>query len=60
MIPKLVDTGTNWRDTIQLRAVEQPTHIFAGQWYAPVARAKNVSGNVVSPVVVFWNVEKKK
>jgi peptide/nickel transport system substrate-binding protein len=47
-------------EAIQLRAVEQPTHIFAGQWYAPVARAKAVTGNVVSPVVVFWNVEKKK
>jgi peptide/nickel transport system substrate-binding protein len=47
-------------EAIQLRASEIPTHIFAGQWYAPIARAKNVTGNVVSPVVVFWNVEKKK
>jgi peptide/nickel transport system substrate-binding protein len=47
-------------EDIQLRAVEQPTHIFLGQWYAPIARAKTVSGNVVSPVVVFWNVEKKR
>jgi len=47
-------------EAIQLRAVEQPTHIFLGQWYAPVARAKGVTGNVTSPVVVFWNIDKKK
>ena len=47
-------------EAIQLRASEIPTHIFVGQWYAPIARGKNISGNVVSPVVVFWNVEKKK
>jgi peptide/nickel transport system substrate-binding protein len=47
-------------EAIQLRASEIPTHIFVGQWYAPIARGKNISGNVVSPVVVFWNVDKKK
>ena len=47
-------------EAIQLRATEQPTHIFLGQWYAPIARAKYVAGNMVAPVTVFWNVEKKK
>ena len=30
-----------------------------GQFQQPMARRKTVSGNVVSPVTVFWNVEKK-
>ena len=30
-----------------------------GQYVQPMARRKNVSGNVPSPVTVFWNVEKK-
>ena len=30
-----------------------------GQLIQPTARRTNVSGNVMSPVTVFWNVEKK-
>jgi peptide/nickel transport system substrate-binding protein len=30
-----------------------------GQFVQPLARRKNVSGNMASPVTVFWNVEKK-
>jgi peptide/nickel transport system substrate-binding protein len=44
---------------MQERVAESPTHIFLGQWYAPVALRKNVTGNLESPVTVFWNIEKK-
>ena len=57
-----------WRDgqcrkelaiAMQVRVSESPTHAFLGQWYAPVALRKNVTGNLESPVTIFWNVEKK-
>ena len=44
---------------MQLRVSESPTHIFAGQWIVPSAVRKNVSGNLESPVTIFWNIEKK-
>ena len=44
---------------MQMRVSENPTHIFAGQWIVPAAVRKNVSGNLESPVTIFWNVEKK-
>ena len=44
---------------MQVRVSENPTHIFPGQWYAPVAVRKNISGNLESPVTIFWNIEKK-
>jgi peptide/nickel transport system substrate-binding protein len=46
-------------EAMQLRVAESPTHIFLGQWYAPVALRKNISGNLESPVTIFWNIEKK-
>ncbi|HYD08435.1 MAG TPA: ABC transporter substrate-binding protein [Reyranella sp.] len=44
---------------MQERVAENPTHIFLGQWYAPVALRKNITGNLQSPVTLFWNIEKK-
>jgi peptide/nickel transport system substrate-binding protein len=44
---------------MQVRVSENPTHIFLGQWYAPVALRKNIIGSLESPVTVFWNIEKK-
>ncbi len=44
---------------MQVRVSESPTHAFLGQWYAPIALRKNVTGNLESPVTIFWNVEKK-
>jgi peptide/nickel transport system substrate-binding protein len=46
-------------EKIQLRAAEVPTHAFLGQYTAAAALRRNVTGNLVSPVTVFWNVEKK-
>ena len=46
-------------EKIQLRAAEVPTHAFLGQFTSAMARRKTVTGNVTSPVTVFWNVEKK-
>ena len=44
---------------MQMRVSENPTHAFLGQWYTPVAMRKNVTGNLESPVIIFWNIEKK-
>ena len=44
---------------MQVRVSESPTHAFLGQWYAPVALRRNVTGNLESPVTIFWNIEKK-
>jgi peptide/nickel transport system substrate-binding protein len=44
---------------MQMRVSESPTHIFAGQWTLPSAVRKNVTGNLESPVTIFWNIEKK-
>ena len=43
---------------IQIRAYEYPTFIHLGQWYAPVAMGKNISGAPKSPVSVFWGYKK--
>ena len=45
---------------LQARAVTYGTHIHLGQYTLPTAtRADRLSGVVVSPVPVFWNIEKK-
>ena len=44
---------------LQLRAAENPTHAFLGQYTGAMGVRKNVTGSVVSPVPVFWNIEKK-
>jgi peptide/nickel transport system substrate-binding protein len=43
---------------IQLRVSEYPTHAHLGQYNIPMARRKNVTGNLESPVPVFWNIKK--
>ncbi len=45
-------------EKIQLRAVETPTHAFLGQYVAPQAVRRNITGTVISPVPVFWNIAK--
>jgi len=49
----------NIAEQVQLRYLEYPTHVHLGQWKKPAALRKNVSGNLVAPVISFWNVEKK-
>ncbi len=46
-------------EKIQLRAAEVPTHAFLGQYVNAMAVRKNIAGSLVSPVPVFWSVEKK-
>ena len=46
-------------DKVQTRIISQGVTVPLGQFVQPMARRKNVSGNVPSPVTVFWNVEKK-
>jgi peptide/nickel transport system substrate-binding protein len=41
------------------REAENPTHGFLGQYTTPMAVRTSVTGNVPSPVPVFWNIEKK-
>jgi peptide/nickel transport system substrate-binding protein len=44
---------------VQTRIISEGVTIPLGQFQQPMARRKNVDGNVPSPVTVFWNVEKK-
>jgi peptide/nickel transport system substrate-binding protein len=46
-------------EQIQKRVLDLGVTVPLGQFVQPMARRKTVSGNVVSPVTVFWNVEKK-
>ena len=46
-------------ENLQKYWVDNPTHINLGQWYQPAALRKNIDGNMVAPVTVFWNVSKK-
>jgi peptide/nickel transport system substrate-binding protein len=46
-------------EAMQVRVSESPTHIFAGQWVVRAAVRKNITGNLGSPVTIFWNIEKK-
>lgn len=43
---------------IQLRASQTVPFVPLGQWYAPVAMRKSITGLVDTPVTVFWNVQK--
>jgi peptide/nickel transport system substrate-binding protein len=45
-------------EAIQIRVTEVTTHVFLGQWYTAVAVRKNITGMPISPVPVFWNIEK--
>ena len=45
---------------LQARAVQYGTHVVLGQYTLPTAtRGDRLSGTVVSPIPVFWNIEKK-
>ena len=46
-------------EQVQLRYLEYPTHVHLGQWKKPMVLRNNISGNVVAPVIAFWNVDKK-
>jgi len=44
---------------IQLRAYDQVPYVTTGQFQQPTAFRTSVSGIIVSPVIVFWNVDKR-
>src|SRR5215211_7854631 len=44
---------------VQRRAAEAPTHVHLGQYVAPVAYRKSLSGVLVAPNINFWNIEKR-
>ena len=46
-------------EKVQARVISEGVYAPLGQLIQPTARRTNVSGNVMSPVTVFWNVEKK-
>jgi peptide/nickel transport system substrate-binding protein len=45
-------------EKVQTRIIEQGVTVPLGQFVQPLARRKGVTGNLKSPVTVFWNVEK--
>ncbi len=46
-------------EKVQKRVLDLGVVVPLGQSVQPLARRKTVSGNMASPVTVFWNVEKK-
>jgi peptide/nickel transport system substrate-binding protein len=46
-------------EKIQKRVLDLGVTVPLGQFVQPMARRKTVSGNIPSPITVFWNVEKK-
>ena len=46
-------------EQVQKRVMDLGVTVPLGQYLQPMARTKKVSGNIESPVTVFWNVEKK-
>jgi peptide/nickel transport system substrate-binding protein len=44
---------------VQVRDTQVTTHVPLGEYVAPAALRKNVTGLLSSPATVFWNVEKK-
>jgi len=46
-------------EEVQKRIMDLGVTVPLGQYVQPMARRKGVTGNIPSPVTVFWNVEKK-
>ena len=46
-------------EQVQKRILDGGVTVPLGQFLQPMARRKGVTGNIESPVTVFWNVEKK-
>ena len=42
-----------------MRVLDYPTHAPLGQFTAPTAVRKNVTGLLASPSFAMWNIEKK-
>jgi peptide/nickel transport system substrate-binding protein len=55
------DEGTRKRiaEQLQARLAEVQPYIILGQADVPYARRSNIEGVLASPVMVFWNIEKK-
>ena len=45
-------------EQVQKRVMDLGVTVPLGQYVQPMARRKGVTGNIPSPVTVFWNVEK--
>jgi peptide/nickel transport system substrate-binding protein len=46
-------------EAVQKRIMDLGVTVPLGQYVQPLARRRDVSGNLVSPITVFWNVDKK-
>jgi peptide/nickel transport system substrate-binding protein len=46
-------------EKVQKRVLDLGVTVPLGQFVQPMARRRSVSGNIQSPVTVFWNVEKQ-
>lgn len=45
-------------EQVQRRIISEGVTIPLGQFVQPMARRKNVTGNITSPITLLWNVEK--
>jgi len=46
-------------EAVQKRVMDLGVTVPLGQYVQPMARRRTVSGNLPSPITVFWNVDKK-
>ena len=46
-------------EAVQKRMMDLGVTVPLGQYTQPLARRRNISGNMASPITVFWNVDKK-
>jgi peptide/nickel transport system substrate-binding protein len=46
-------------ERLQKRFYEVVPYVPAGQFFAPIAHRKNLSGILETPRLVLWNIEKK-
>jgi peptide/nickel transport system substrate-binding protein len=46
-------------EAVQKRMMDLGVTVPLGQFVQPLARRRSISGNIASPITVFWNVDKK-
>ena len=53
-----VQSTSIFAEGIQIRISEYPTYVQLGQFNIPTAKRKTITGNLVAPAPVFWNIKK--
>jgi peptide/nickel transport system substrate-binding protein len=46
-------------EKVQVEYLKNPTHVHLGQYFVPGAYRTTITGNLESPLMMFWGLEKK-